>query len=477
MFWGDIESTFSDKISANTGWGFTLGKSLNSFISLRGEFITGGVSGSQPKYDRYFNADFYDYHINGTLNILNLIHGVDPCRNFNVFGTLGLGFIQFRTLEKTISTDKIIGHSAFNSVVGGSGEEWETESFIVTGIGFSYRLDKRFTLVAENQWHVINTDRLDAKTGGFKYDILSYTSIGITYKFNFRKNPNTFLDCGKGGTKNYYITNENKQVDSSRYYRSSSNINNYYGKGDTLKVIIIKDTNNTSALERRIENLERNINAPSNDQPIIKKLDEIISIIKETNKGQNNVPVNVTPTNITPNNNDKINELENKIKELENQKKNIVPTNITPDNNDKINELENKIKELENQKNNKVPANNVTTTNNITNIGPDNLSLLSVFFDFNKSVILPSEMYKIEILAKLMSKDQTIKVVVTGHCDQKGTETYNERLSKRRANVVAKVLIDKYKISKERISKEYHGKKNPISQEHSINRRVDFIRQ
>lgn len=515
MFWGDVESTLSDKVKANTGWGFMLSKSISSSFALRGEFIGGSVSGSQPKYNRYFDADFYDYHINGTLNFINLIYGENPCRKLNVFGTLGIGFNQFRSLLKEINTDKIIAHSGYRSVVNGAGEEWVTESFIVGGIGFTYRLDSRFDLSLENQWHVMNTDYLDAKPGRFKYDILSYTSFGITYKFNFRKNPNTFIDCGKGGnlkgklddgSKKYYYNYETKQIDSSRYYYNNYenrridtslyngnpvykyNIYNYNGgeviinegsKSSITKIDSLLRFNNAPQndkileLENKIKELESQKNnvVPTNNAPVNSdKIKELENKIRELENQKNNV----APTNNTPVNNDKMNELENKIKELENRKNNVAPTN---NNNDKINELENKIKELENQKNNKTPVNNVNTTNNITNVGPDNLSLLSVFFNFNNSVILPSEMQKIEIVAKLMSKDPAMKVVVTGHCDQKGTETYNERLSKRRANVVAKVLINKYKISKDRITKEYHGKKNPISQEHSINRRVDFIKQ
>jgi len=514
MFWGDVESTFSDKIKANTGWGFILSKKVSSAFNLRGEFIMGSVSGSQPKYDRYFDADFYNYTINGTLDFSSVIYGENPCRKLNIYGILGIGFTDFRTLLKKISTDEVIAHRGYNSIYPSTSVEYQTESTVSGGIGFTYRVDSRFDLNLENQWHVLNTDLLDAKVGRFKYDIISYTSIGVTYKFNFRKNPNTFVDCGKGGnvkgklddgSKKYYYNYETKQVDSSRYYYNNYdnrridtslnngnpiykyNIYNYNGgeviinegNKSTTKIDSLMRFNNSPQndriyeLEYKIKELERQKNnvAPTNNTPVNNdKINELENKIRDLENQKNNV----VPSNNIPNNNDKINELENKLRELENRKNSVVPIN---NNNDKLNELENKIKELENQKNNKVPPNNVSTTNNITNVGPDNLSLLSVFFDFNKSVILPSEMQKIEIVAKLMSKDPTMKVIVTGHCDQKGTETYNERLSKKRANVVAKVLINKYKISKDRISKEYHGKKNPISQEHSINRRVDFIRQ
>jgi len=92
MFWGDVESTLSDQPMYRAGWGVILSKNLSSAFDIRGEFSMGNVAGSQPKYDRYFETDFYNYHIDGTLNFSNLIYGENPCRKLNIYGILGIGF-------------------------------------------------------------------------------------------------------------------------------------------------------------------------------------------------------------------------------------------------------------------------------------------------------------------------------------------------------------------------------------------------
>ncbi len=485
MFWGDVESTLSDKIKVNAAWGIKLAKRFNSTFELRGEFLKGSVGGIKPAINRYFNSDFYDFDISGTINFSQFIYGENPCRKFNFYGILGLGLFNYRSILYEYNTNNIIAHSGYKSIYPGTSEEYVTEAFLAVGIGISYRLDKRFDLVAENQWHVVNTDLVDNKVGWFSKDVVSYTSLGITYKFNFRKNPGLFVDCAKGGTTK-------GKLDDGATYR-------YDTTGKTViinKCCITKDSVN-------------NIINESN------KIKDIDNKIKELQNQKNNLtPANTNPVanNI---NSDKLKELENKIKDLENQKNNAAPANNNPVanniNSDKLKELENKIKDLENQKNN-APANNnvtpvqvqnidqdalrksilkqvmdsinnlpkpktITTTTSSTSVSVDNLSLQPVYFAFNKSIIRESELSKIENIAQIMSTDKNLKIIVFGHCDRYGTEPYNDGLSKRRAKAVARMLTKKYKISKDRIKVEYDGKKNLISPANAINRRVDFTKQ
>ena len=51
------------------------------------------------------------------------------------------------------------------------------------GLGFNFRLNKNLSLNLEGIIHGFNSDELDTKVGGSKYDMYSYTSLGLTYKF------------------------------------------------------------------------------------------------------------------------------------------------------------------------------------------------------------------------------------------------------------------------------------------------------
>lgn len=59
-----------------------------------------------------------------------------------------------------------------------------------------------------------------------------------------------------------------------------------------------------------------------------------------------------------------------------------------------------------------------------------------VFFDFDRDVLTPEAKKIIAAAAKEFQKDGFAKIVVTGHTDTMGTETYNLKLSVRRAAAV-----------------------------------------
>ena len=60
----------------------------------------------------------------------------------------------------------------------------------------------------------------------------------------------------------------------------------------------------------------------------------------------------------------------------------------------------------------------------------------TVFFDFDRDVLTPEAKNIIVAAAKEFQKDGFAKIVVTGHTDTMGTETYNLKLSVRRAAAV-----------------------------------------
>lgn len=70
------------------------------------------------------------------------------------------------------------------------------------------------------------------------------------------------------------------------------------------------------------------------------------------------------------------------------------------------------------------------------------------------------------------------RLVVEGHTDSRGDEKYNQDLSQRRADFVAKYLIDKFKVPADRIESVGHGQSQPVAdngnyQGRQQNRRVE----
>jgi outer membrane protein OmpA-like peptidoglycan-associated protein len=64
-----------------------------------------------------------------------------------------------------------------------------------------------------------------------------------------------------------------------------------------------------------------------------------------------------------------------------------------------------------------------------------------VFFDFDKSDITPDAARIIRAAAKAFKENRDVRIVATGHADRAGSQSYNQRLSERRAEAVKAALL------------------------------------
>jgi len=84
-----------------------------------------------------------------------------------------------------------------------------------------------------------------------------------------------------------------------------------------------------------------------------------------------------------------------------------------------------------------------------------------VFFDYDKSVIRPDQTSTVQNDAAFLSQHPNIKVLIEGHCDDRGSEEYNIALGTSRAESVKQVLLQ-HGISAERIKTLSYGKEKPF---------------
>jgi peptidoglycan-associated lipoprotein len=109
------------------------------------------------------------------------------------------------------------------------------------------------------------------------------------------------------------------------------------------------------------------------------------------------------------------------------------------------------------------------------------ISLEDVFFDFDKYNI--SDAYK-QVLAKdadQLMKNHAQKVLVEGHCDERGTIEYNMALGEKRAKAVVDFFTT-YGIPADRITWISYGKEKPFDTGHNEaawakNRRAHLVLQ
>jgi peptidoglycan-associated lipoprotein len=87
--------------------------------------------------------------------------------------------------------------------------------------------------------------------------------------------------------------------------------------------------------------------------------------------------------------------------------------------------------------------------------------LQDVLFEFDSYAVNNSELPKIEGVSSYMKQEKNVKMVVEGHCDERGTVDYNLALGQKRAEAVKSYLV-KLGIEPARVRTISYGKELPL---------------
>jgi len=105
----------------------------------------------------------------------------------------------------------------------------------------------------------------------------------------------------------------------------------------------------------------------------------------------------------------------------------------------------------------------------------------TVFFEFDSPTIKAKERSKIEEVGAYLKSSAGAghKMLVEGHCDERGTEEYNRALGERRALAIREYLV-RLGIAPDRVFTRTYGEDKPAVQGHdeaawSRNRRSEFV--
>lgn len=102
-----------------------------------------------------------------------------------------------------------------------------------------------------------------------------------------------------------------------------------------------------------------------------------------------------------------------------------------------------------------------------------------VRFDFDKSVVKEDGRKTCQVVADYLKKSPNAKLLIEGHCDERGTSEYNMALGERRAAAVTAYLVS-LGIPKANLSTVSFGKEKPLDPGHNEeawakNRRAHFV--
>jgi len=186
LFFGDIKQyQFAPVSNYESEWRFAGGAMLNKQISpifgIRGQFLYGKLAGTRRPSNLYFEADYIEFNLNTTIGLRNIFQKYKPTQFWNAYLLFGIGLTNHNTELMELNTKKVIkrvGHGSGKSFGGRT-----LEGMLLGGIGLDLRVSNRVNINLETANRILNSDDLDGRVSGFKYDVYNYTSLGIAFKF------------------------------------------------------------------------------------------------------------------------------------------------------------------------------------------------------------------------------------------------------------------------------------------------------
>lgn len=105
--------------------------------------------------------------------------------------------------------------------------------------------------------------------------------------------------------------------------------------------------------------------------------------------------------------------------------------------------------------------------------------LATVYFDYDRAVIRDDARSVLDGNSSWLKKFKTAKILVEGHCDERGTEEYNLALGEKRAKAAQDYLLSTG-IGSDRVKIISYGKSQPLNPGHDesawqMNRRAQFL--
>ena len=93
---------------------------------------------------------------------------------------------------------------------------------------------------------------------------------------------------------------------------------------------------------------------------------------------------------------------------------------------------------------------------------PINIPVLidNIFYEFDKATLTPESTDALDKLVVMLNENPNITIELSAHCDYRGNDAYNQRLSQRRAESVVRYLIE-HGIKKDRLTAVGYGESRP----------------
>ena len=100
----------------------------------------------------------------------------------------------------------------------------------------------------------------------------------------------------------------------------------------------------------------------------------------------------------------------------------------------------------------------------------------NIFFDFDKATLRPESTEALDKLVELLNENPNVTIELSSHTDNRGSDSYNVRLSQRRAESVVNYLIG-HGIATDRLSPVGYGEQKPKVIKRKLTEQYDWLKE
>lgn len=427
----DLYPVFKYRSEIGFGGGGYIGYTLNSSFSVEGQLYGFGTNGTNRKNLEWFKGGGIEPSLNFKMNFTNLFFTGSASGNnkLNVSGYVGAGLFMFRSRLFNLYEGDLDPSKKSNIGINvGYESDYETttkrtrEISIPVGIQVSYDIDPQISLVFDQRFGLVQTDKMDAKiSGSGAGEIYTYTALGVNYKLT-----------------------------DKRWIRPEAELNDKLAKVDSI-LDGFNDSDNDGVMDTYDKDNQTPEGAKTTGDGMAMDTDgdgvadyidqERLSLCSEVD--ENGVVLDSDGDNV-PN-----------CKDAEPN----TPEGVQVDVNGKA------ISTL------------AGTGGDLGNESGADVGLPSVYFVSSSSKLGYSNYPALTEVAKFLKKNKDAKLKVVGHTDASGSAKSNNKLALKRAEAAINHLVKIYGIDKSRLSAISEGDANSIAigKTARANRRVDFL--
>lgn len=412
-----------DNFEGSLGFGLNISKFFSHNFALQGQFIHANLNGKHLIKDySYETVVNYEFTVNAVGHIGN-IGFLKRTPNFGLYGYVGIGFMNFSP-ENTDQYGNAVPKNYYVNNAGPQEIDYNptTELVIPFGVGVRYRFIKKFSLHGEYSLRTTTSDKLDGWVRVLSnYDAYSYFNIGVTYHIGNKEKTIEWVNPLETIYTDLYDTKE--KVDMMSGDKDKDGVADMFDR-DGATPEGIKVYGDGTSVDTDADGVPDYLDA----EPFSAKGAKVDAQGRELDADEDGIP---DSRDMEPN----------------------------------------------------TPKGSLVTATGaaIPTAGPGSSStavltgyIPSVFFDLNSSVITPKYHEMLADIALVMRNNPSIKFEVIGNCDTRAAESYNNELGQNRAQAVRDHLMKRYSIDESRLVVVSKGKTDPITQDHAMNRRVDF---